>query len=62
MINTQNKVHATKETPEKLYNIVEDVEVGNDVILETDLTLSDAEERLCWHLNHDADAYIQDVL
>lgn len=61
-INTPTKVHSSNETLVQLYNIVEEIEGEQDVILESNLTLSEAEDRLCWHINHDADAYIQDVV
>ena len=40
----------------QLYKIVTD----DDETLEDGLTLSQAENRLTWHLNCDADAYIQE--
>lgn len=60
-ITAHQKELAAKETPVQLYNIVEEIEGEDDVVLEEDLTLSQAEDRLCWHLNHDADAYIQEA-
>ncbi len=50
-----------KTTTEKLYNIVDEVSDTEDVILEEGITLSQAEERLEWHLNSGANAYIQDA-
>ena len=60
-ITAHQKELAAKETPVQLYNIIEEIEVEDDVVLEEGLTLSEAESKLCWHLNHDADAYIQDA-
>ncbi|POB47159.1 hypothetical protein [Vibrio vulnificus] len=59
-ITAHQKELSAKETPVQLYNIVEEVEGEDDIVLEKGLTLSEAESKLCWHLNHDADAYIQD--
>ena len=41
-----------------LFNIVE----ADNTIVEHNLTQEEAERLLCWHLNHDADVYLQEIL